>query len=67
MRLTVNGSERVFKDGVRSAGDLLAALDIRRERVAVVINEAVVRRAELDSTPVREGDVVEVITMVGGG
>ena len=67
MRLTVNGSERVFEDSVRSAGDLLAALDIRRERVAVVINEAVVRRAELDSTPLREGDVVEVITMVGGG
>jgi thiamine biosynthesis protein ThiS len=32
-----------------------------------VINEAVVRRAELEQTRLADGDTVEIITMVGGG
>ncbi len=67
MRLTVNGAERDFEPAPLSAGELLTALGIQRERVAVVVNETVVRRAELDATPIAEGDNVEVITMVGGG
>lgn len=67
MQLTVNGTIREFDSAIRTAGDLLTALDIRRERVAVVVNEAVVRRAELDATALNNGDRVEVITMVGGG
>ncbi len=67
MRLNVNGAEREFDGPVATAGDLLTALGIKRERVAVVVNEAVVRRAELDATPLNDGDTVEVITMVGGG
>lgn len=66
MELTVNGSKREF-DQVRTAGDLLGALGIPRERVAMVVNEAVVRRADLDATALSDGDTVEVITMVGGG
>ncbi len=67
MRLTVNGAERDFEPAALSAGELLTALGIQRERVAVVVNEAVVRRAELDGTALAEGDNIEVITMVGGG
>jgi thiamine biosynthesis protein ThiS len=47
--------------------DVLNHLNIARERVAVVVNEQVVRRANLESTPLNEGDVIEIITMVGGG
>lgn len=50
-----------------TAAALLTELDIKRERVAVVVNENVVRRAELENTPLTDGDMIEIITMVGGG
>jgi thiamine biosynthesis protein ThiS len=66
MRLTVNGKDGKY-DGVKTVGDLLNALAVPRERVAVMVNEAVIRRADLDAAELCEGDAVEVITMVGGG
>ena len=65
MNLTVNGISRTFAG--RTAGELLTELEIKRERVAVVVNEQVIRRANLDTTELNEDDVVEIITMVGGG
>lgn len=67
MLLTVNGQKREFASPIKTAADLLGELNIKRERVAVVINENVVRRADIDTTPLNEGDVIEIITMVGGG
>ena len=66
MRLTVNGKEQEF-DAVQTAADLLGTLDVLRERVAVMVNETVIRRAELETTKLHEGDTIEIITMVGGG
>lgn len=66
MKIKLNGQEQEFT-GLKTAGDLLLQINIPRERVAVIINENVVRRADLDSTDLNEGDTVEVITMVGGG
>ena len=67
MQLNVNGQPRQTDPATRTAGDLLNELNIQRERVAVVINENVVRRANLDETPINDGDTIEIITMVGGG
>lgn len=66
MQIVLNGSPHQLSD-VATALELLLSLNIPRERVAVVVNENVVRRANLEQTPLSEGDVVEVITMVGGG
>lgn len=66
MKLKLNGQDQDLS-GVKTAGDLLSHLKIARERVAVIVNENVIRRAELDSTDLNDGDTVEVITMVGGG
>ena len=66
MRLKLNGRDEEFP-GIRTAMDLLAKLGIERERVAVMLNDEVVRRAALETTELHEGDTVEVITMVGGG
>lgn len=67
MQLTVNGKPQQLEPGVTTAADLLVHLSIPRERVAVVINENVVRRAQLSETNLNDGDVIEIITMVGGG
>jgi sulfur carrier protein len=66
MKLTVNGNDEQY-DGVATVGHLLKALAVNGERVAVMVNEAVIRRGDLDATELRDGDAVEVITMVGGG
>ena len=67
MELTVNGKPHQAGADIRTAADLLSELKIQRERVAVVVNENVVRRANLESTALSPGDVIEIITMVGGG
>ena len=67
MHLQINGEAREISAEILTAADLLTELNIKRERVAVVVNENVIRRAELDSTRLAENDTVEIITMVGGG
>ena len=46
---------------------LLAALGIDRRQIAVERNQEIVPRAEHATTPLAEGDRVEIVTMVGGG
>jgi sulfur carrier protein len=46
---------------------LLVRLEIDARRVAVEVNEAVVKRAGYDQTMIDDGDEVEVVNFVGGG
>ena len=46
---------------------LLARLDIDARRVAVEVNEYVVKKKAYGDTVVHEGDAVEVVNFVGGG
>ncbi len=46
---------------------LLERLNMRRGRVAVEINRAIVPKASYGQTIVRAGDQVEIINFVGGG
>lgn len=66
MRLRLNGKDQEF-ESVATAADLLKALGIQQERVALMINEEVIRRASLPAAELHDGDIVEIITMVGGG
>jgi len=63
VRVTVNGDPRETREGAVVA-DLLPA-DCRGSAAAV--NGAVVPRARLTETLLREGDVVEIVTAVQGG
>jgi thiamine biosynthesis protein ThiS len=67
MQLTINGQPKQVSPATTTAADLLTELEIKRERVAVVLNENVVRRADLENTTLTDGDTIEIITMVGGG
>ena len=66
MKVTVNGEEREVPEGITVAG-LLAELGIGLRGRAVELNKNIVFRHEHDATQLREGDRVEIITMVGGG
>lgn len=66
MRIVVNGEPRdITKDATVSV--LLQELGVRPEQVAVERNRVVVRRDTWDDTRLEPGDVVEVLTFVGGG
>lgn len=68
MKLWINGSERAFElaEGA-SVLDLLAALGLRPEIVAVEVNGALVPRAQHGEHGLATGDRIECVTLVGGG
>ncbi len=66
VHLYVNGEPRRF-EGVRSVAELLEHFGLAPQRVAVELNEQLVRRGQYPETPLRDGDRVEIVTLVGGG
>ncbi len=66
MRITVNGVEQELPAGA-SVATLVASLGLPATRVAVERNRELVRRADHQATALTEGDVLEVVTLVGGG
>ena len=69
MHVTINGEakELPFGAGRATVAELLAHLALPGERVAVELNGVVVRRAERADRAVVDGDVLEIVTLVGGG
>ncbi len=66
MQITVNGEPRTIDDG-STVADLVRTLGLVPERVAVEVNEELVRRATYADSPLTDGDRVEIVTLVGGG
>ncbi|NLF29767.1 MAG: sulfur carrier protein ThiS [Planctomycetes bacterium] len=66
MRVTVNGQSRTV-GAEATVADLVGELGFDRRRVAVERNRLLVRRAQFDQTALAEGDVLEIVTLVGGG
>ena len=66
MILTVNGEPRTLADG-STVGMLVMELGFGNRRVAVEVNCDVITRDRYDQTPLRAGDIVEIVHFVGGG
>jgi len=66
MQVTINGAKDSIPDDLSVAG-LLTRLKVEPIRAAVEINENLVRRTTWTKTMVREGDRIEIVTLVGGG
>ena len=64
--LMVNGVAQSVPDGT-TVTQLLSTLQIAPERVVVELNLAILKRAELGNTVLKDGDQVEVVHFVGGG
>jgi thiamine biosynthesis protein ThiS len=68
MRITINGEAHdIDASSVDTVSALLTALGLPAERVAIEHNGAIVRRPERAQTLVQDGDVFEIVTLVGGG
>jgi thiamine biosynthesis protein ThiS len=65
MTITLNGEGRDVPEG-STIHALLAELRLTPDKVAVEVNRRLVRAAGY-STPLKDGDLVEVVTFVGGG
>ena len=66
MRITVNGQDHVL-GGQGSLADLLGELHAKPEHVAIMVNDRIIPRAGRDEVRLQEGDLVEVLTFMGGG
>lgn len=66
MQITLNGEKKAFPDGLTVLA-LLEHLKIQHQRVAVELNEAIVRKDQYGVTSVKDGDLVEVVSFMGGG
>lgn len=66
MTLTVNGETRELPDHA-SVQDLIAELGLNDAVCAAEVNRSVVPRSTRERHILQDGDVVEIVTLVGGG
>ncbi len=66
IRVRLNGEEAEVASG-STIGQIVDRVVRDRSRIAVERNREIVPRTSYDRTPVGEGDVIEVVSLVGGG
>ncbi len=66
LRLTINGKERDLRSG-STLSELLRELEISSPHFAVALNYQVVPKSKYETTPVEDGDKIEIVHAVGGG
>jgi len=64
--LTVNGEKRELEGPVRLTA-FLETLDIDKRNVAVAHNGTVLQREKWSEVTLQDGDILEIVRMVGGG
>ncbi len=66
MILKINGKEKQVKDNI-TISQLLDEINIMKDRVAVELNKEIAKRSEWEKIYLKDGDVLEIVTFVGGG
>ncbi len=66
IEVTINGEKRAFKTGL-SIADLLVELQMNTRAIAIEINQQILPRDRHHQTRIVSGDVLEIVTLVGGG
>lgn len=66
MTIQVNGEPRSLPD-TASLRDLIEAMGLGKSACAAEVNRELVPKREHAARRLREGDVVELVTLVGGG
>jgi thiamine biosynthesis protein ThiS len=66
VNIHLNGETREFSDGL-TVEALIATLALDPTRVAIELNQSVVRRSQWATTILHNGDQVEIVHFVGGG
>ncbi|MBI4213257.1 MAG: sulfur carrier protein ThiS [Chloroflexi bacterium] len=66
MQVKINGRERDIETPCNLM-ELLQQLEVNPQLVAVEYNGEILRRESFESVVLQEGDVLEIVHMVGGG
>jgi len=66
VEITLNGETKRIDSEV-TLDRLLDLFSLPRQRVAIELNKAVIRRNDWPEIPISDGDTIEVIHFVGGG
>lgn len=66
IEITINEQPRSVAQGITLA-QLLVQLEILSPAIAVEVNQSLRPRDQFDSTVLEAGDVLEIVTLVGGG
>ena len=61
----MNGCEQAANG--KSVVDIINEMNIDIRTIAVELNEEIVSKGDYDSTTLKDGDVLEVVSFVGGG
>jgi thiamine biosynthesis protein ThiS len=65
-QVTVNGEDRTFPPQTTLL-DVVRALNLEPERVAIELDRAIVKREMWPDTTIRGGAEIEIVQFVGGG
>jgi sulfur carrier protein len=65
MKLTINGVDREIR--CDKISQLLNILKLNLDSVAVELNKAIVHRENYFTTSLKQGDKLEIVSVVGGG
>lgn len=66
MKIILNGTNYIFTAG-HSVRDLIQTVCQKPQHVIAEINAVVVKSDLWSTTPVKDGDVIELVSFVGGG
>ena len=66
LQITVNGQARLVTP-LQMISDLVSELRLDPRKVAIERNLALVPRSAYDSTPIMDGDTIEIVGFIGGG
>ncbi|HTL53518.1 MAG TPA: sulfur carrier protein ThiS [Planctomycetota bacterium] len=66
LQVQVNGRPERLQAGTTIA-QLLESMQLGKQRCAVEVNQQLVRRERHGSHELKDGDKIEVVTLVGGG
>ena len=66
MKITINGEIKELESEV-NLNRLLELFSLPSQRIAVELNREIIRREEYSSYALRDGDILEIVRMVGGG
>jgi len=66
MKLHINGETRTF-DAPVSVLEVLRAMNLPSQKIAVELNLEIVPKSAYESQMVAEGDRIEIVHFIGGG
>lgn len=64
--MRINGVQKQYPSGL-TISEMLIRENFEKERVAVELNEEIVSKDDYGTTVLKDADVIEVVSFMGGG